>query len=208
MVTSRGEGRLRLIRTEAGKAVAAFLCVACVWIPSLPIAFARPSKPPADLIPAGRAWWCYAAWATYNPRDRASVCVRSETECNKRQAASDDDPGDESTECRRQAKAAVVTYFDVMNDEWRMWATESTRDCKDTRRFLTRGDTTAISQCKLVGATFLKPLRFQANAVPGGSTWHCYVGADGKFGQCFRSEEQCLNEGACAEQAEAWVLMG
>jgi hypothetical protein len=163
---------------------------------------------PRGLVPAGGSWFCFSGHARYNPRDRASECFRREEDCQEAQALQAEDEEAVVEECRYQAKAALITYFDVMQDAWRAWAMASTSDCKDMSRILKGRDVRALSPCRLVGITEGVRLQLQVGWVPGGASWYCPVGSAG--GECHRGQEKCEGAleagGTCRAQRIAFVV--
>lgn len=169
----------------------------------------QPPPMPRGLVPAGGSWFCFSGHTRYNPRDRASACFRREEDCQEAQASQAGNEEAEVGECRYQARASVVTYFDVMQDEWRAWAMATTSDCKSVSKLLKGGgDVRAISSCRLVGVTEGARMQLKVDWVPGGTSWYCPMGSAG--GECQRGQEKCEAAldagGACKAQRVAFVV--
>jgi hypothetical protein len=128
-------------------------------------------------IPAGAAWFCYTTTNEWNPSDRAARCVRTEAACNALRERSDESPTIAPalvSECREQKKAAVVTYFDVMQDTVQAWALPTSDECDATRKFLLKSrDFKRVSGCTLVGERVFPPGRFDAQRTARGVDWFC-----------------------------------
>lgn len=167
-------------------------------------------------IPFGVSWHCFQTRAKYDPSDRAAVCVRNADECDTRRERQSD-RADEMVEvgsCREQAKASVLTYFDVMQDEMRFWALPSTEECQATRAFLLRSrDNQRVSGCQLVGKTLPPPGRFGTDLVPPGEGWYCLSAAH-KIRGCRRDEASCkglvddVDTATCVKLQKASVFTG
>src|SRR5690606_28827496 len=100
----------------------------------------EPAKPKnaSAAIPPGSGWYCFESRSKWNPRDGAGRCYRDADTCHAHQQEIVDDSNEYATEvtsCRAQAKAAVVTYFDVMQDSWRAWPIPSSKLCGKTRAY-------------------------------------------------------------------------
>lgn len=150
-------------------------------------------------IPAGADWYCFALKSMYPGGPRTSVCRRAEGTCNEHRNTITPDAVSEVSECVQQAKAAVVTYFDVMKDQWQSWAAASSEDCAQLRRFLAESrDHKQISGCQLVGAVYPAPAAFKAPLVPPGRDWFCATDGDRA---CSRSS--CIEGQSCAKQSKA-----
>jgi hypothetical protein len=158
---------------------------------------------PADLIPQGTGWHCFRSETKQDPRDHASVCVREASVCELHRQRTDDG-SNAITQCRPQAKAAVVTYFSVSSDQWTAWATDSLAICEDTRRFLLRDpDVKSVSACRMVGDVVAPVAKLRTAVVPAGDRWFCPD--DG--GLCSRDAVECNGHGArCAAQPNAFGI--
>lgn len=140
-------------------------------------AHAGPAAFQMSAVPEGSSWFCFTWRDRFNARDRAATCARTEERCEARRASIVSDSNEYTTlvsGCREQAKAAVVTYFDVMEDDWGAWALPSSQECASTRVFLGRDrDKRNLSACRLVGAVVPPPAPFQPEALEAGDAWFC-----------------------------------
>lgn len=142
-------------------------------------------------IPLGSGWHCFQSQSKWNARDRSGNCFRESERCEARRenlASESNEYSTEITACRAQAKAAIVTYFDVMHDSWLAWALPSTDLWNETRQYLQRSrDHRSISRCQLVGDRLAPPARVNLDAIPAGEVWHC-----SRTGLCSRDPTECL----------------
>lgn len=168
---------------------------------------ARGDGPPVGLVPTGGGWHCF--------QDGVSGCYRSYGECEMTR----DEIAPHAAECTFQSKAAVLTFFDIMKDQWRSWATSSMSHCRQISKFLrSSGDARSISKCVIVGKRPGSTIPFNPTRVPGGAVWFCTVGdpalgsrgAREEDGVCFRSGAECISQimgrGECKEQVKALAL--
>lgn len=163
--------------------------VVCLAVVLLCPVIARAGAP-KDLIPYGDRWFC-------TPISGVSVCSRSQSTCESKSDGND---------CREQAKASVVTFFDVMQEDWNAVALGSTQACGLIRKVLTKDpDKKSVSTCQLVGRKLPPPAKLASKAIPGGTAWFC--ASDGT--PCFRDEAECTSapEGkdGCKKLPHVWL---
>jgi len=172
---------------------------------AVPTRLARAEVPSA--IPFGDTWHCYRVEHKYNRIDRSAACVRTAEICEAGRERMQDESNEVSA-CVEQAKASVVTYFDVMRDEWRFWAHPSTESCAETRRFLAKSpDNRHIANCQLVGKRLPAPTKFRPEAIDPGDAWYCQ---SSKLRACSRDQAACEQLGiedggdaaSCTRQAK------
>jgi hypothetical protein len=198
LVTPEVDASARVPFTLGDMRVAAAAFVLCIF--EIQPAFAD------DPIPPGHGWFCYQVSNEYVASDRSGRCFRSLEDCT---ASREDWPDTVTatstlTECRFQKNAAVVTYFDIMQDQRRAWPLPSSSLCEETRRYLAKSkDNKSISSCQLVGDRALPRAAFNAAAMPDGKNWYCTRDAK-RLNACSRDEDECtqaaMGGSSCTKQ--------
>jgi hypothetical protein len=146
----------------------------------------------------GADWYCFRLANIYTGVG-PSICHRTEDQCSQHRDSVTPGPTDELSGCAHQAKAAVVTYFDVMHDRWNSWASATSDECARVRRTLAQSqDNKQISSCQLVGVVNPPPAPFKSAVVPPGEEWFCTTDGDRL---CSRSP--CVDGESCARQVKA-----
>lgn len=142
----------------------------------------------AQAVEPGDVWWCYTGIGI-NGRALGS-CQRSEVACYDERRQSQRLLSTSSTEwsvCTSQARAAVITFYDVMRDYTEYVAFPTTADCERAHAIPAFPDKQA-SECAIVGKV--------ASATPNrklvakGRGWWC--GTDiSAFDGCTRRLTDC-----------------
>lgn len=154
------------------------------------------SRPPP--VPPGTTWWCQPATAD-------SVCFRDEEACKANLRV--------GVDCYEQKKAAAMTFYSVMDDDWILLVMSSMAECKAAKRSVERqrDDFRRASQCKIVGAVaYPRQGSFELAAVEAGPGWACPSKPDA--GYCMRTAFRCVEtlakgSGAeCKQAGEAFIF--
>lgn len=121
----------------------------------------RRAKPPKnglrmDAIASGDGWWCFTALTDHGT---SSSCTRNEARCvidaDEREAMKGVTG---VSKCTFQAKAATVTYYLKLHDQFASMSFASFDHCKELHQWIVndmRNDISQASQCVAVGA--IKP---------------------------------------------------
>lgn len=182
--------------------------VLIAFLASAPRAGAESPRSPSNGVAPGYGWYCVTVHEEFDPRDRGASCFRALETCERMRDRMGEDDGSAPTivgDCIAQRKAAVVTYFDTMNDATTSWALPSTELCQETRRAVQRNpDNRRVSACQLFGDLPFPAGPFQAARVEPGAGWYCSAGSQ-RVHACARTREACEAMGGtrCAPQPKA-----
>lgn len=169
---------------------------------ALGVVVALPSPAAAD------PWWCYQSGSIGWCRMTRGACDLD------RNGRIDELTGDEARAvgaCRKQARAASITWFDVAGDRRRAQYLAKLKHCQGMRQYLLGlgADVRSVSKCVVVPPPKVPPL--DAELVAPGQGWWCRpptaaaIRKDSelveRFGKCFRAASDCPANGvaACVE---------